>query len=587
MPDQDVDALARKYGGVSVEDVAKQYGGTAVEPQAAAPPEEQTPALSRFFSSLGTMLQGYNPIAAVSEYANRPSQWAAVSDVLGTKRGTPEEAAALERGMTTPLPLPGGMGEVVPVGFHPLAGALEQGLRGDIAGAAGTLTGGYAVPAAAVKAFGAVATPTGRAQLARGYGKATEAVGKAVEKLDTAMHGEPSRVTLLTKALKPRDSIKFQRDVNTAMPEINESAGTLGKPPVANVDDMLESVKDAKQRVWAQRVAMTGDQGSRGISLEPAADAIEKTITPRMKLHDPAAVQAIQVIADRYRGRTFTIQEAEELIHGGNAELKRYYAKNPAAQQMSAAENPDTAALVAETDAIRKTVYGHLDQAGGGEGPRTLGRRYGALAHVEEELRRRKNVMDRQPTVNVGEAYAAIEGAGKLVRGAIRGKFGDPGGVADIAEGLAMRQAAKEVSELNNSNRLIERAFRNYTQRPVPVNVAPFQPKALLGSGPIITPPPADPSGITVTTGPPLKPRIRGELPAPPLVTPPPADPSGITVTTGPPLKPRIAGQLPAPPLVTAPPADLSGMEIIDAARKIARDPKTGRFFVYYTSEPR
>lgn len=563
-----------------------QNAPTTAPPVSQPPQEEQAPALSRFFSSLGEVMQGYNPLAAAREYLNRPSQWAAVSDVLGTKRGSPEEAAALGRGMNTPLPLPGGMGEVMPMGFHPLAGAIEQGMRGDIAGAAGTITGGYGVPIAVGKAVTAVATPTGRAQLATRYGQATEAVGKAVEKLDTAMHGEPTRVSLMTKALKPRDSIKFQRDINTAMPEVNESAGALGIP-LDNVDNMLEAVKHAKQRVWAQREAITGNQGQRGISLEPVADAIEKTITPRMRLHDEAGVKAVQAIADRYRGRTFTIQEAEDLLEGGNRELKSYYTKNPAAQRVEAAKNPDTATLAAETDAIRKTVYDHLDQAGGGEGPRILGRRYGALAHAEEELKRRQNYMEKQSLVGPEETFATIAAGGKLLKGAIRGKFGDPGGIVDVAEAVGMRAAAKEVAELKNTNRLIERAFRNYNQRPAPVTVPPFQPKALLGPGPIVTPPPADPSGITITTGPPLKPRIAGQLPAPPIVTPAPADPSGITVTTGPPLKPTLKGLLERPPLVTPSPADLSGIEIIDAARGIARDPKTGRFFVYFTSGQR
>lgn len=559
-----------------------QNAPTTAPPVSKAPPEEeQTPALSRFFSSLGEVLQGYNPIAVAREYLNRPSQWAAVSDVLGTKRGSPEEAAALERGMQTPLPLPGGMGEVMPMTMHPLARAMEQSSRGDIAGATGTLTGGYGVPIAVGKAVTAVATPTGRAQLARTYNRAAEATGKAVEKLDTAIYGEPDSVTLMSKALKPTaPNLKFARDAHTALPEIKASEAAIGRP-IATAEDMLEATLDAKKRVWAQREAITGNQGQRGISLEPVAEAIEKTITPRMKLHEPAKVEAIQAIADRYRGRTFTIQEAEELLKGANAELDSYYAKNPAAQRVARDANPDTAALNAEAGVLRDRIYNSLDEAGGGEGPRTLARRYGALMNMERELYRRINVANRQAPVSLGEQFGTIQAMGKLGVGlATKNPL-------SVLEAFAMREAAKQMKELNTTNSLIERTFRNYTQKPVPVTVPPFQPKALLGPGPIVTPPPADPSGITVTTGPPLKPRIAGQLPAPPLVTPPPADPSGITVTTGPPLKPTLKGLLERPPLVTPPPADLSGIEIIDAARGIARDPKTGRFFVYFTSGPR
>lgn len=104
-------------------------------------------ALSRFFSSLGAMI---NPLPAIQEYANRPSQWKAASDVMGTQRGTPEEAAALERGMQVPLSNP--MALTLPLGSEPAVAAGEQASRGDIAGAAGTLTGGYGVPALLGKA---------------------------------------------------------------------------------------------------------------------------------------------------------------------------------------------------------------------------------------------------------------------------------------------------------------------------------------------------------------------------------------------------------------------------------------------------
>jgi hypothetical protein len=520
------------------------------QPQQAATqqsPDQSPSAFSRFFSSLGDVLKA--PIAGVSEYIDRPSQWAAVSDVLGTKRGTPEEAAALERGMNVPLPLPGGMGEVMPMGAHPAARALEQTSRGDIAGAAGTLTGGYAIPYGVGKVIPKVATQEGRAALA----KTTRDVAETVE---TGLVGPRPPVKLMNQALRPiNTNIKFDQAVDTALPEIKVSEAAIGRP-ITNIHDMLEAVKDAKKRVWGQREAITGEQGARPITLEPVADAMERTITQRLELQDPARAAAIRAKAATYRGRTFTIQEAEDLLHGANDELHSYYAKNPLIKRVEEGRNPDTAAMASEAKVLRDRIYGELDQAGQGAGPRELSRRYGSLVNMEGEIYRRMKVADRQAQYNLSEQFANAQGLAEAGVGALTGH------PLMAMGGLLKKQLAKELKEAEMTDRLIERTFRNYTGKPLAVTVQKMEPKGLLTSGPIVTPPPADPSGITITTGPPLQPRIKGYLPAPPLVTPPPVDPSGITVTTGPPLQPAAAN-------------------IVNAARRIARDPKTGRLYVY------
>ena len=232
------------------------------------------------------------------------------------------------------------------------------------------------------------------------------------------------------------------------------------------------------------------------------------------------------------------------------------------AQRVSRAANPDTAALHAEGEWLRKRIYGELDQAGGGAGPRELSRRYGALLNAEEEIYRRANVAGRQAPFNLPEQLSHIGAARDIVLGTARLFAKDIRGGGQILQGVAMRQAAKEMKEANSTNALIERTFRNYTGKPSAVNVERVQPRALLGPGSIITPPPTDPSGITITTGPPLQPRIRGVLPPAPLVTPPPADPSGVWAVPARPAQPTIRGYLERPPLVTPPPPDPSGITV-------------------------
>jgi hypothetical protein len=183
-----------------------------------------------------------------------------------------------------------------------------------------------------------------------------------------------------------------------------------------------------------------------------------------------------------------------------------------------------------------------------------LSRRYGALLNVEEELRKRKNVADRQAQVSLGEQIGWVQGIGQAAKGAYRIYHGDVFGAGDIAAGMAMKRLASELKELNTTNSMIKRAFENYKGRPTPVTVQPFQPRGLLGPGPLVTPPPADPSFVR---------GVPGMYPAGP--------------------DPRRA-LTPSDTLITPPPADASGIQIVDAARGIARDPKTGRMFRYYTS---
>jgi hypothetical protein len=592
----------------------EDYGGLAES-------AEEPSALSRFFTSLGQMV---NVPGMLQEYMHRPDQWKAVSDVLGTKRGSPEEAAAVERGMNVPLSNPlaytppaGVVGQVA----EPAALAYTQAKEGNLAGAAGTLTGGYvaaplmtagiakgtqlagrglgAAGTAIVEGPGkALATREGRTAVMRAQGPA--------ETMQVIMRGPDQPVKLMTQALKPRAAnTRWTQATDTAMKEIGKSSDELG--PITDIDSLHAALTDAKKRVWSQREAIAGPQAQRGISLEPVADAIERSISKRTAMMDPAKAQAVSDVAAKYRGRTFTIQEAEELLKGANAELDAYYAKNPAAQRAKIDSNPDTAALVAEGKALRNRVYGTLDAEGQGAAPRELSRRYGALLNLEEEVYRRKNVADRQSEVGLAEQTSFARAAGKTAKGMFRMKGGDVlGGGADIAEAWASRQLAKDMAEANKTNALIERAFRNYKDRPLTVGHTPFQPKALLGQGPLMTEPPPDPSGIVRNAPPPQAPAYdprwvppRPLLPAPggpPIVTPPPMDPSGIRVVPGEPYlppgnrtleapRPRTLGELAAPPVITPPPVDPSGIQILDAAAGIAIDPKTGRIFRYFTSE--
>ena len=527
------------------ESSAAPWEGFAQDPQT-----QPQPAMSRFFSSLGDVLAGFNPLTAVQEFIDRPNVWKAATSVPAAPG--PEREQALDRWVATPgVSHP--MGSAFPAGVGPALKAGQQVREGDIAGGAGTAFGAYGVAPVVGYGIGKAApiigTQAGRQQIAT-------TTRRGLEKLT------PRTTTQLMKqAFRPRNEIAFVRNTELALPEINESSLLSGKP-IQTMDDMLEAVDTARERVWSQREAIGGNQDLRRIDLSPVGDAIEQSIPEHTLLHYPKRAQAVRNLANNYRGRTFTIQEAEKLLEGVNAKLKAYYEERPAAKFASRMTNPNTAALAAEADWLRKRIYGELDQAGGGEGPRELSRRYGALAQMKEEINRRMPAVTRETAMDLPEHLGKITAARDLLFGPVR-MIKDPvGGGLQFAQGVATWQINKALKEAKSINTLIERTFRNYSGRPTPVNVKRVEPRALLGPGPIVTPPPADPSGITVTTGPPLQPRVRGLLPPAPLVTPPPADPSRVWAVPGQPAQPTIRGYLERPPIVTPPPPDPSGITV-------------------------
>lgn len=115
----------------------------------AAPKQEQAPALSRFLTSLGEMVNVPGGIWQGLTHHDPRAQWKTVNDVLKTPRGSEEEQWALEQGMKTPLSNP--LAVTPPPGLEVVPAVTGQAMQGNLAGAAGTALGAAAVPYALSK----------------------------------------------------------------------------------------------------------------------------------------------------------------------------------------------------------------------------------------------------------------------------------------------------------------------------------------------------------------------------------------------------------------------------------------------------
>lgn len=356
----------------------------------------------------------------------------------------------------------------------------------------------------------------GEGEYARGAGQAVallagvkpkataKAIGKGAQTVkDTATAAVPhtAPIPAMTKALRPAArATNWPQTLNRAMPELKAAEAKLGRP-ISSIDDLMEATKIAKRELRSQYEAMGGPLAGAKIDGSPIADNMVRSISRKVLLEEPEKAARIVDQANVYR-RMFTVDELDDLLHTTNAELESYYNKYPTAKRSAAAANPETAMLSAQADGMRKTLYEFLDSDGQGAAPREVNRRYGALREIEEQAMRRKNVAERQAPESLSEQLSKWEASGQIVRGGARVLTGDiGGGVADMAGAVAKRKAATWIKEQQTTNALIKSAFERYKGKPVPVpQPVRRQPAGLLGPGPIVTPPPADSSGLQMVT---------------------------------------------------------------------------------------
>jgi hypothetical protein len=516
---------------------------------------------------------------------NRPLQQQTADEfALGLRAGGMESLENLRRGwnwlvptaieipappeawMTTPETTPGRLGYLAERAAEFLVPATKvgQAVRGAAWGArtlaqAGTAAGVAGVqsgldPTSMILAGGtgaagdvalAGAGATGRAIMRAARGAREGGVGGAIAGAIRAVSpGEPR--VLLTQGLKPISTkVRFGQSADRAIPELKLSEAALGRP-IAGVDDLLEATADAKQRLWGQLAQVRGTARGFEVNLSPVAEAMERAITKKVRLENPAAATRMEEAASVYR-QPFSLDDAEQLLKETNAELEGFYAKYPPSQRKALLNDPEWAKLNAQAKALRSSIDDTFDRAveGAGDAAKELRRRYGAVLDIETETWRRMNVAARQQPQSLSEQVANVHAAADMARGLWRLAHFDVSGAADLAAAYAGRSTAGFLKEQQTTDALIRRAFAGYDAPYAPVPIPPARPvRGALPRGPLITPPPADPSGgVSVPAAYPQR-EVRGLLG--PKTGGPILPPSGRTISL--PGEAPIAGGRQMPP---------------------------------------
>lgn len=281
---------------------------------------------------------------------------------------------------------------------------------------------------------------------------------------------------LITQAVRGsvnKNNINWNSDLSRAIPLVKSTEQAMGGK-ITDIDSAVDAARSTLQGLWNRYTQFQGPSAQMGATIDgnQVADAMVKTIGPRMLQNNPQRAAQIIDLAERYR-RPIPVSEAEEFLSGKggvNNDLYSYYAKNKANRRAAEAD-PDMAATVAEGDALRDALYSKMDDLFG-PGASQLKKDYGAVKNMLNVLQDRKLVYERQAPVNLPEQRAYVNAAGKLLTGNMLG---------------AAREVAAQryLSSVNDTNSLIERAFGKASPAPASPVPARVPIRGMLPRGPI------------------------------------------------------------------------------------------------------
>lgn len=417
-------------------------------------------------------------------------------------------AGALVHGVAGAIPI---IGPAAAEAGNSINKDLESGDTGeiphDVGKAVGFVGGLAAMTPEGEAAIGKVAGAAGKLP-----GDMLKSVAKKAGEFVTGVPSEP--IDAAVRAIKPKaTNTQFKGNMPDVLSHLKDSLPDLGRPisedPGQVFQDVLDLTKITKKKLWDQRSALVDPLMKSTVDASPVADAIVGSIPTKTWIKDPDLAQGMSEEAAVYR-QHHTLSDLEDMLHTTNAELDAYYDKYPTSKRNASAKNPDTAALFAEGQSLRKLIYGTVDDVQGMSGPAAeASRRYGKLLNFEEELYRRKNVFDRQQpnslqqqATKLGMAKELGIGAAKMAGGVLSGSP-EVAGVAaysatkNLAGAWAMKKMSDFLKERGSSATMLRNAI---TDDRIPAPTELSAPYSKYTRAPLSLPPMSEP-GVIPSSG--------------------------------------------------------------------------------------
>lgn len=418
--------------------------------------------------------------------------------------------------------------------------------------------------------------------------KAVPALARATaETITPGMRGPLGRLTkvdpriAVNRSLRPTPSDPgFPQRIPQTLSSIKEAnPGFEPKVEGGQFNLIPAAQKAIETHQAAMQPWMARAKGIR-ISGTPIVDATRAATGDMLPSESSSAGRLIGQASQDY-GTDFTPEQLRDRLSLLNKRMNSFYSQAPGKQSAALSDIPE-AVLKAQRDAVADSLYKALDPEGQGEGPRLIQSRTGDLIDMKDAALRRKNaIIAEQPLTPLGKVVDPFKA---LVRNFLPGKA--------TGAGIAFAEGSE-----GRSLPFLRRAFDSIGDEPsnvLPKPGTPFypsgSPQRAITAGDAITPPPTDTSFVRSRESAPHEQVMRpalgpGRAPfTQGIVVPDILGRPGQTthhLIEGP-TRPEIpTGQ----GVHEVPPADTMGINVSDAAKATARDPKTGRMFRYYTSE--
>lgn len=273
-------------------------------------------------------------------------------------------------------------------------------------------------------------------------------VGMGASKIRDVL--KPSAVTALTKALRPgKHNTKFSEAVDPGLEAIKKTG-----LPVNSLEDFIEVSREAKKNIWNKiQGTINKAQGKIDIKGKPVSDAMLDSISSRaLEITDDGVDEVIKR-ADRYSGKSLSVQKAEEWLKEINAELNQLFRGSERTGYIKGMET-QMAGLLAERRELRKQLYNAIKSATGKD-IAPLKKQYGQLMNLQDEALARVMVNSRMNPVSLQELLNIAFGIGQMGSGNLIG------GAGQIAASTVMKR-------FNDPNKLISRAVKNVGKYKLP-----------------------------------------------------------------------------------------------------------------------
>jgi hypothetical protein len=297
---------------------------------------------------------------------------------------------------------------------HPaIAKIISAGLQSAIVGGAqGTLKGSAENQTAQGAASGAIGGGIGGALGSAAVETATPIAKALGEKFGI---GTTAVEDAVRGARPGKRNYRFASDFQRAAPYMDAE---IAASPAKTVEDWADATQQARENLYAKKIQPIVDKHATvplgGLNI---AEGIRNQISDTMKTFDPAEAKKMEELANDFMpGQKFhlQIQDAENALQHFNAKLAStgFWSKMPSERAALLKTDGTIAGLKAAGDAIRDELYGKLSNLEPGVDVASLKKDYGALRNVEDEIRGRINVNNRQAPISLKETIGLITGLG-------------------------------------------------------------------------------------------------------------------------------------------------------------------------------